>query len=111
MRWADTDSEDSDDEFQTHPSRSGSAMGNLIVNPQVRKKERERAFFVAMWLLHFLCDAFYLLFLFGCITKLCFLFIYTYRLTQPNNQTMRMIKPLSPPVVAAAVPKKRTIKN
>ena len=39
MRWADTDSDDSDDEFQTHPSRSGSAMGNLIVNPQVRKKE------------------------------------------------------------------------
>ena len=36
MRWADTDSDDSDDEFQTHPSRSGSAMGNLIVNPQVR---------------------------------------------------------------------------
>mmetsp|Transcript_29371 Transcript_29371/g.43863 ORF Transcript_29371/g.43863 Transcript_29371/m.43863 type:complete len:366 (+) Transcript_29371:344-1441(+) len=36
MRWADTDSDDSDDEFQaTHPSRSGSAMGNLIVNPQV----------------------------------------------------------------------------
>jgi len=38
MRWADTDSDDSDDEFQTHPSRSGSAMGNLIVNhPQVRE--------------------------------------------------------------------------
>ena len=41
MRWADTDSDDSDDEFQTHPSRSGSAMGNLIVNPQVREREIE----------------------------------------------------------------------
>lgn len=47
MRWADTDSDDSDDEFQTHPSRSGSAMGNLIVNPQVRIEQSYHVVYIA----------------------------------------------------------------
>lgn len=40
MRWADTDSEDSDDEFQTHPSRSGNVVNTAMIDLSVSRTKR-----------------------------------------------------------------------